>query len=137
LIVGGAASANGTMTVTASLYDRLGGSNGISDLVVEFYERVLNDPLLVPFFKHTSMQHLRTMQQEFFTIATGGPSEVVLPLKVAHGGRGIADKQYQRFVEHLLTTLEGRGLEPGDVDAIVDRLALEHDSIVDAPGQLD
>jgi hemoglobin len=128
---------NGTMTDTSSLYDRLGGSNGISDLVVEFYERVLNDPLLVPFFKNTSMDHLRTMQREFFTIATGGPSEVVLPLKVAHGGRGIADKQYQRFVEHLLTTLENRGLDSGDVEAILDRLALEHDSIVDAPGQPD
>jgi hemoglobin len=125
------------MSVTTSLYDRLGGSSGISDLVVEFYERVLNDPLLVPFFKNTSMDHLRAMQQEFFTIATGGPSAAVLPLKVAHGGRGIADTHYQRFVEHLLMTIENRGLEPKDVDAILDRLALEHDGIVDAPGQPD
>jgi hemoglobin len=123
------------MTKTMSLYERLGGSSGISDLVVEFYERVLKDPVLVPFFLNTSMEHLRLMQEEFFTIACGGPStSSTMSLKAAHGGRGIADKHYQRFVEHLLATLETRGLEPHDIDRILDRLALEHDAVVDAPG---
>jgi hemoglobin len=126
------------MTETISLYERLGGSSGISDLVVEFYERVLNDPVLVPFFHNTSMEHLRRMQEEFFTIASGGPStSCTMSLRAAHSGRGITDKQFQRFVDHLLATLETRGLDADDVDRILDRLALEHDDVVDTPGQPD
>jgi hemoglobin len=121
-----------------SLYDRIGGASGVSDLVVEFYERVLHDPLLAPFFHNTSMEHLRTMQEEFFTIAAGGPSKASsLSLKTAHAGRGIGSAHYQRFIEHLLATLETRRLEPDDIDSLIDRLALEHDDIVDAPGHAD
>lgn len=126
------------MTTTNTLYNRLGGAAGISDLVVEFYERVLHDPLLAPAFAHTSMDHLRKMQQEYFSIATGGPSSnAELSLRAAHAGRGISEAQYRRFVDHLLATLEPRGLEPDDIDRMMDRLALERDNIVDHPGNPD
>jgi truncated hemoglobin YjbI len=121
-----------------TLYARLGGAAGISDLVVEFYERVLHDPELAPFFQHVSMPHLRHMQVAFFTMATGGPPpEAASSIKDAHAGRGIHERHYQRFVEHLLATLTARGLDAEDVDAIVTRLALERDDVIDDPGSPD
>jgi len=119
---------------SSSLYERLGGAPGISDLVVEFYERVLNDPELGPFFQHVSMDHLRHMQQEFFTVAAGGPAgEAPFPVRAAHAGRHIGQHHLDLFVGHLLATLESRDLEPGDVEAIVGRLRDERDAVVDVP----
>jgi hemoglobin len=123
------------VTTATSLYQRVGGAPGISDLVVEFYERVLHDPDLEPFFHHTSMDHLHAMQIEFFTLATGGPaSRSGFELRASHIGRGVRDHHYRLFVQHLLDTLEARGLEQEDIDAIIDRLALERDEIVDDIG---
>ncbi len=126
------------MSTTVSLYNRLGGATGISDLVVEFYERVLDDATLSPMFENTSMEHLRTMQHEYFTIASGGPpSASAMSLKAAHAGRGITEAHYQRFFHHLLATLESAGIDRDDIDTMIERLALERDQIVDDPGQAD
>lgn len=125
-------------TSTSSLYDRLGGGPGVSDLVVEFYERVLHDPVLSPFFHHTSMERLHRMQREFFTLATGGPTTTTaFDLAEAHLARHIGEEQYRHFVQHLIDTLEHRGLDDGDIEAMTDRLALERNSIVSGPGDID
>jgi hemoglobin len=127
-----------TTTSAPTLYDRIGGAPGISDLVVEFYERVLHDPVLTKFFHNVTMPHLHRMQGEFFALATGGPSTYsAQSLRAAHAGRGIGELEYRHFVQHLFATLERRGLEPTDVASIADRLALERDSILDSPGDTD
>jgi hemoglobin len=127
-----------TTTSAPTLYERIGGAPGISDLVVEFYERALHDPVLTKFFHNVTMPHLHQMQAEFFALATGGPSTYSgLSLRAAHAGRGIGEVEFRHFVQHLLDTLDTRGLEPADVTAIADRLALERDSIIDNPGDTD
>ncbi len=119
-----------------SLYIRLGGAAGISDLVVEFYERVLHDEQLAPFFAHVSMDHLQHMQQEFFTVATGGPaSETGFSLHTAHKGRGISAHEYELFVAHLVATLETRIDDPDDLARILDRVQLERELIVEQSGE--
>ncbi len=45
----------------------------ISEVIDEFYDRVLADPDLKPFFRNTSMDKLRRMQREFFSAALDGP----------------------------------------------------------------
>jgi hemoglobin len=123
------------MTTTSStLFDRIGGAPAISDLVVEFYERVFHDPMLVPFFHGVTMVRLHEMQGEFFALATGGPSHYTASsLRAAHAGRGIGEAEFQRFVTHMLDTLESRGLEQTDIEAIIARLNLEVGSIIDNP----
>ena len=56
-----------------TLYDRAGGEAGVTKLVDIFYQRVLNDPELSPFFAHIPMAKLRRMQVEFFSSALNGP----------------------------------------------------------------
>lgn len=118
-----------------SLYERLGGAAGISNLVVEFYERVLHDPQLTPFFQNVSMDHLRHMQEQFFTVATGGPvKESVFALHTAHAGRGIGPHEYELFVEHLVATLEPRLENPDDLKMILEELDRERDVVIERPG---
>lgn len=89
-----------------TLYEKIGGKEAVTRLVDAFYHRVLTDKDLADFFKNTSMQQLKNMQKEFFTIALGGPGEYSgLSLAHAHQGRGIYAKHFQAFVGHLLDTL--------------------------------
>jgi hypothetical protein len=73
-----------------SIFERIGGDQMISEVIDEFYDRVLADPDLKPFFRNTSMDKLRRMQREFFSAALDGPITYSgKPLSHVHHGRGI------------------------------------------------
>lgn len=122
---------------TQSLYERVGGQAGVTRLVGIFYERVLADPQLSPFFAQVPMETLLRMQVEFFTSALGGPLQYSgRPLAHVHHGRGITTSHLRRFTEHLLATLEGLALSKQDIQSVYTRIALEADDIAeDAAGQ--
>jgi hemoglobin len=106
-----------------SLYERLGGEKMIAALVPAFYVRVLADPELNPFFKHTSMEKLHAMQHEFFVMATGGPLTYTgRPLGMAHHGRGITLHHFSRFTNHLVETLLDMGASQQDMDEVIQRI---------------
>ena len=93
-------------TIKVTLYDRVGGEEGIARLVNSFYAKVLDDKDLVGFFSNTPIDQLKKMQKEFFTLALGGPIEYSgLSLSHAHQGRGIRAVHFKGFVNHLLETL--------------------------------
>ena len=118
-----------------SLYDRVGGEAVIEQLVTAFYERVLGDPELAPFFRGTKMDKLRSMQREFFAAALGGPMTYSgKPLSHVHDGRGITTRHLTRFVDHLLETLRESNLDQRDVDEIVTRVSRYSDEIVGGGG---
>lgn len=117
-----------------SLYDRIGGEAGVVQLVEAFYERVLADEELAPFFRHVPMDALRKMQKEFFSEALGGPLFYSgRPLREVHAGMEIKRRHLTRFTDCLLATLEaeqeGLKLSRQDIDAIYSRIALEADEI--------
>jgi hemoglobin len=115
-----------------TLYDRAGGEAGVTTLVDIFYQRVLNDPELSPFFAHIPMAKLRRMQVEFFSSALNGPLHYSgRPLAHVHQGHGITKAHLRRFTEHLLATLQSLNLSRQDVQSIYTRIALEADEVAD------
>jgi hemoglobin len=119
---------------TLSLWERLGGMEGADQLIEDFYDRVLADPLLAPFFENTSMDRLRNMQREFFSAALGGPLNYSgLPLAHAHHGRGIKPVHLRRFVGHLLEILEELDLTDEERDAIYDRIHRQANDVLGRP----
>jgi hemoglobin len=119
-----------------TLWERLGGAEGADAFIETFYQRVLSDPELAPFFEHASMDRLRRMQLEFFSAALGGPLEYSgLPMAHAHHGRGIQASHLARFVGHLLATLEGMDLSQEDRDEIYDRIHTLADDVLGQRGR--
>lgn len=119
-----------------NLYERIGGEEGIERLVNVFYDRVVAEPELAPFFTHAPMDRLKMMQKEFFSEALGGPLFFSgRSLRQVHAGKGIRKEHLRRFVEILLTTLEEEmddfGLTRRDVDQIYSRIAIEADRLTD------
>jgi hemoglobin len=59
----------------SSIFDAIGGRTAISTAVDSFYERVLGDATLAPFFAGEDLQRLRGHQAAFLSLALGGPKE--------------------------------------------------------------
>ena len=117
-------------------YERLGGSSTVDEIVASFYERIANDPELSPFFSHTDMDRLLSMQREYVAIAMGGPGNWSPDrLREAHAGRGIQGPQFARFLELFLETLRSRGLDDDDIDSIVDRMAIASTDVLSSPSE--
>ena len=93
-------------------FERIGGAKTVASLVDAFYDRVLGDAELAPFFEHADLPRLLEMQRMIFTMALGGPDSYQgRPLAHAHRGRGIMREHLQRFTDHLLATLDEFALD--------------------------
>jgi hemoglobin len=118
-----------------NLYQRIGGAATIDRLVVDFYNRVLSDPELAPFFEASDIDKLRRMQREFFSVALGGPIRYDgQSLSYAHHGRGIRRTHFARFVEHLLASLESCGIDEGDSTRVIARINSYSDDVMGGAG---
>lgn len=107
-----------------TLYDRIGGRPSIERMVTAFYQRVLADPLLCPFFEDTSIEKLKQMQVAFFSIALGGDEPSKMPsLFEAHAGRGIESEHLTRFTKLLVETLAEVGVGEDDAKRVYERVA--------------
>jgi len=106
-----------------SLYDRLGGEMAIEAITKSFYDRVLKDAELKPFFVHTDMAKQVNMQRGFLAAALGGPMVYTgKSLAHAHQGMGIKTQHFASFVQHFLDTLLEFGVSVEEADEVIGRL---------------
>lgn len=122
------------MQKSLSLFDRVGGEQGVKNLVRSFYDRVLKDPELAPFFEDASIDRLYAMQYEFFAAALDGPVKYSgLSIHQAHFGRGIEREHFARFVNHLLDTLRSWQLTEQEVQLLIARINTYADEVTGSP----
>ena len=116
-----------------SLYELLGGDDGVAAVVDEMYRRVLADPELAPFFAKADMRRLKKMQTAFIAAMVDGPNQYTgAELTQIHRQRGIERKHFSRFCNHMLEALTARGLAPNKVDQVLGRMAQYSDKITGA-----
>ncbi len=114
-----------------TLYEKIGGEPTIKKLITHFYQRVLADPELQPFFEHTSVEKLQNMQAAFFSAALDGPPLTTkLELFESHRGRGIRRTHLTQFTEHLVETLREIGVDEEDAKSIYQKIALYANEIL-------
>ncbi|HEY1705347.1 MAG TPA: group 1 truncated hemoglobin [Trebonia sp.] len=100
-----------------TIYEAIGGQDALIAVVDDFYERVLADPELAPYFAGARMPALKGKQVEFFAAALGGPDVYQgQSMKDAHAGRGITRGAFDKVAYHLTNSLVGAGV-PGDLVA--------------------
>lgn len=112
------------MSRKKSLYTALGGAASIDAAVELFYEKVLGDPDLAPFFTNVDMAKQKVHQKAFLTKALGGRSKYQgRGLKLAHQNLGITDAQFDSVAGHLSATLAELGVEASLVDEVITAIA--------------
>jgi hemoglobin len=106
-----------------SLYERLGGETAVEAAVVRFYDKVLADGSLAPFFDGMDMGKIIQKQIAFMTMAFGGPSQYTgKDLRTAHARlvqNGLGNAHFDAVAGHLVDTLVELGVEKPVIDEVV------------------
>ena len=107
-------------TVEISLYYAIGGRPAVVAAVDNFFARLLDDPVLGPYFPNGVDVKHRRFVVTFLGQALGGPERYHGPdLGRAHAHLGITDALFDRTAGHLDATLEELGVPRGLVNRII------------------
>jgi hemoglobin len=121
-------------TNLTSDYERIGGNAAVSAVVTRFYELVLADPQLAPFFESVDMPRLKRHQVLLISQVLGGPAEYGgRELREAHAGMRITSAHFEAVVTHLVTALEEAGVESDVIKRVGVALGATQEDIVTAP----
>jgi hemoglobin len=83
--------------------------------VNDFYERVLGDPQLAPYFEGVDLARLKRHQVLLISQVLGGPANYEgRPLDQAHAGLGISHDDLAAVVGHLVAAMREAGV-PEDI----------------------
>jgi hemoglobin len=106
-----------TTGAAVSDYEVVGGGPAVSTVVNDFYERVLRDPQLAPYFEGVDLPRLKRHQVLLVTQVLGGPNGYDgRPLDEAHEGLGITSDDFAAVVGHLAAAMKDAGV-PDDIIA--------------------
>ena len=104
-----------------TLYDRLGGHDGIRAVVDDFYDRLVADDELGPLFEDADLETLRKTQTDFLCEAAGGPETYdAAPVREAHLHVPFTPELIQRAIDLLYESLEAFDVPASDADAVVE-----------------
>lgn len=113
--------AEGPMVDT--LYEMIGGRLKIKAAVELFYQKVLSDESLRPFFDGASMDHLHARQSMFLSMLLGG--------RIVYTGKDIGEAHQQAremgmnefhfdtFLQHFRASLEEVGVQPEKLEEVM------------------
>jgi len=118
----------------STLYVRLGGRDGIRTVVDDFYDRLVVDPSLGPFFADADLERLRETQTIFLCDAAGGPETYDdTPVREAHLDVPFEPHHIATAVEILEATLDDHGVPEEDAEAVVGAIAQYEADLLASP----
>ena len=121
--------------VQKSLFDRLGGKDGIKAVVDTFVKNVAADKRINKQFAKTTgprLEHFKAALVDQICEATGGDCKYAgKNMKDAHKGMKITEAQFNALVEDLKMALEEKGVGEGERTDLFALLAPMKDDIVE------
>lgn len=107
-----------------TLLQQLGGRPAVEMVVAAFYERVLTDDLLKPYFRGVQMSRLYKQQADFFCAALGDPEAYRgRDMRSVHAGMNIGDAEFDAVAVHLSAALADCGVGKLEIDTVVSLIA--------------
>ncbi|NJM71853.1 MAG: group 1 truncated hemoglobin [Scytonema sp. RU_4_4] len=107
----------------STLFDKLGGQQGLEQVVDEFYKRVMADNTLNKFFANTNMDKQRQKQVAFFAKIFDGPDQYSgRSMDTTHTGMNLQQQHFDAIAKYLSEALAARGVSSEDANAAVARV---------------
>jgi hemoglobin len=120
-----------TETVTATLFDRIGGHDAVNAAVDLFYRKVLADDRISGFFENVDMKKQARHQKMFLTYAFGGaPAYPGKSMRDAHKHLALSEGHFAAVAENLQATLSELGVATPLVDEVIALVATTHDDVL-------
>ena len=95
-----------------TLYERLGGIEGITRLVEDVVDAHFANPLIKTRFENTrDVEHAKRMTVEFFCAGSGGPQAYTgRDLVTTHKGMNISEQEFISAVDDILSAMDKNNL---------------------------
>ena len=113
----------------ATLYERLGGYDGIAGFVNDLLPRLQGDAQLGRFWQHRGSDRIAQEKQlliDYLAASAGGPMYYAgRDMKLSHEGMGISDADWEAFLGHAVDTMAALAIpqtEQNDVASFVGSL---------------
>ncbi len=118
-----------------TLFDQIGGEAAIRAAVERFYQRVLADPMLAPFFKDANMPRLKVHQFAFLSQVLGGPRQYSgAAMSRAHARLEIEQRHFDAVALHLVETLRELGISESIIAQVAEAVTPLAGEIVNKAG---
>ncbi len=122
-------------TVSASLYQRLGGQPAIVAVVDSFVARVAADARINQKFARSDIARVKAMLVEQICTSTGGPCAYSgRSMKEAHLNMGVTEGEFTALVEDLVLTLDAFRVGEREKNELLATLGTMKGDIVEVPG---
>lgn len=107
------------------------GSRLTSGVAEVFYDLVLDDPKLSPFFDGVNIDALREHMADMLCVIAGGPNIYKgRDLKLAHADYKITRDDFARVVVHLRAALVEMQIAEPDIKDVLSAVATAEDDVV-------
>lgn len=115
----------------SNLFERIGGEAAVDKAVDIFYDKVLADADISPFFENLDMVAQARKQKAFLTMAFGGPNSYSgQDMRAGHAHLGIEELHFDRVVELLAATLQDLGAAAADIAEVAGIAASVKDDVL-------
>jgi hemoglobin len=119
-----------------SLYERLGGYDGISGFVDNLLPRLQEDELLGRFWQNRGSDGIAREKQLLIdylcTNAGGSMVYTGREMKLSHVGMGITENDWDTFISHAVVTMEALQVPKQECDDIAGFVLSLRDDIIDS-----
>ena len=117
-----------------SLFERLGGEDGVRRLLELHYDRVLADDHLREYFLDVDLDRLKAGQLVFLRALFGdaGAQRDLAVLRTAHHGQLVSELAFDGFIDTLIGCAAELGISAADQAAVRSALKSLRDSVITA-----
>lgn len=107
-----------------TLYQDLGGTQGITEIVDLFILEIANDERVLPYFADSNVQRFRETVIEHFCMISDGPCDYSGDTMIqVHTGMNINETDFNAVVENLIAAMDNTGTPIAAQNRLLERLA--------------
>lgn len=115
----------------ASLYEQLGGAEGVDKLVYELLVNIAADERIVGRFRDVNIQRFKTGFEVYICGISGGPCQYTGDsMQIVHAGHQYTNTEFNAVVENLVKAMETRKIPVGTQNRLLALLAPSYKDVV-------
>ena len=117
-----------------TLFEKYGGFSTVSKIVLTFYDRMIEDDTVGPFFDDVDLSRLIDHQNKFISSLMGGPASFSDDhIERAHRHMTIEDHHFDRLKEIVEETLTDFSVETADIETILGGFEKRRALLIETP----
>lgn len=119
--------------MSQTIFERNGGFATVRKVVSSFYDYVLEDEVMAPYFTGIDMRRQIDHQSKFISAVMGGPGSYSDDhLQRVHARLGITHEAFGVMASLLKEAMEDHQMPPADVDAVMHEIVIREHLVVTA-----